>query len=211
MFEQLLDLVKGHSQEAIVNNTAVPNEHNEAVQHEATNTITSTLQSLLGGGGNGAAQVLNLFSQGQNGGDVSNHPVAQNISSNLISSLMSKFGIGGQQAGGIASMLLPMVLNKLVGGASNNAAAPAAGGLNIQGIFNSLSGGKTGGMDIGSLISQFGGAALDKNHDGKVDLGDLVSAFAGGGNAQQQPQANQQQQAGGGGILDALSGLLGKS
>lgn len=211
MFEQLLDLVKGHSQEAIVNNTAVPNEHNEAVQQEATSTITSTLQSLLGGGGNGAAQVLNLFSQGQNGGDVSNHPVAQNMSQNLISSLMSKFGIGGQQAGGIASMLLPMVLNKLVGGASNNNNA-SAGGLNIQSIFNGLSGGKTGGMDIGSLISQFGGAALDKNHDGHVDLGDLVSAFAGGGNAQQQqPQADQQQQAGGGGILDALSGLLGKA
>jgi hypothetical protein len=209
MFEQLLDLVKGHSQESIVNNPDVPNQHNEAVQQEATNSITSTLQSLLGGGGNGAAQVLNLFSNTQNGGDVSNHPVAQSISQNLIGSLMSKFGIGGQQAGGIASMLLPMVLNKLVGGASNSNNA-AAGGLNVQNIFNSLSGGKTGGMDIGSLISQFGGAGLDKNHDGHVDLGDLVSAFAGGGNAQPQPQADQQQ-AGGGGILDALSGLLGKA
>lgn len=208
MFEQLLDLVKGHSQESIVNNPDVPNQHNEAVQQEATNSITSTLQSLLGGGGNGAAQVLNLFSNTQNGADVSNHPVAQNMSQNLISSLMSKFGIGGQQAGGIASMLIPMVLSKLVGGASNNNNA-AAGGLNVQNIFNSLSGGKTGGMDIGSLISQFGGAGLDKNHDGHVDLGDLVSAFAGGGNAQ--PQADQQQQAGGGGILDALSGLLGKA
>ncbi len=208
MFEQLLDLVKGHSQESIVNNPDVPNQHNEAVQQEATNSITSTLQSLLGGGGNGAAQVLNLFSNTQNGADVSNHPVAQNMSQNLISSLMSKFGIGGQQAGGIASMLIPMVLSKLVGGESNNNNA-AAGGLNVQNIFNSLSGGKTGGMDIGSLISQFGGAGLDKNHDGHVDLGDLVSAFAGGGNAQ--PQADQQQQAGGGGILDALSGLLGKA
>jgi hypothetical protein len=209
MFEQLLDLVKGHSQESIVNNPDVPNQHNEAVQQEATNSITSTLQGLLGGGGNGAAQVLNLFSNNQNGGDVSNHPVAQNMSQNLIGSLMSKFGIGGQQAGGIASMLIPMVLNKLVGGASNNNNA-AAGGLNVQNIFNSLSGGKTGGMDIGSLISQFGGAALDKNHDGHVDLGDLVSAFAGSGNAQRQTQADQQQ-AGGGGILDALSGLLGKA
>ncbi len=208
MFEQLLDLVKGHSQESIVNNPDVPNQHNEAVQQEATNSITSTLQSLLGGGGNGAAQVLNLFSNTQNGADVSNHPVAQNMSQNLISSLMSKFGIGGQQAGGIASMLIPMVLSKLVGGASKNNNA-AAGGLNVQNIFNTLSGGKTGGMDIGSLISQFGGAGLDKNHDGHVDLADLVSAFAGGGNAQ--PQADQQQQAGGGGILDALSGLLGKA
>jgi hypothetical protein len=208
MFEQLLDLVKGHSQESIVNNPDVPNEHNEAVQQEATNSITGTLQSLLGGGGNTAAQVLNLFSNSQNGADVGNHPVAQSMSSNLVGSLMSKFGIGGQQAGGIASMLIPMVLSKLVGGASNNNAA--AGGLNIQSIFNSLSGGKTGGLDIGSLISQFGGNALDKNHDGRVDLADLTAAFAGGGNNQPQV-ATQQEQQGGGGILDALSGLLGKS
>jgi hypothetical protein len=204
MFEQLLDLVKGHSQEAIVNNPDVPNEHNEAVQHEATNSITGTLQSLLAGGG--AASVLNLFSNQNAGADINNHPVAQSMSSNLVSSLMGKFGIGGQQAGGIASMLLPMVLNKLVGGASNNAAG--GGGLNIQSIFNSLSGGKTSGMDIGSLVSQFGGNALDRNHDGKVDLADLTAAFS--GNDSQQQQNNTQQQ-GGGGILDALSGLLGKS
>jgi hypothetical protein len=204
MFEQLLDLVKGHSQEAIVNNPDVPNEHNEAVQQEATSSIMSTLQGMLGSGGNGTAQVLNLFSQNNAGADISSHPVAQSMSSNLVSSLMSKFGIGGNQAGGIASMLLPMVLSKLVGGASNSNAS--GGGLNIQSIFNSLSGGRTGGMDIGSLVSQFGGNALDKNHDGHVDLSDLTAAFAGGGEQQQQHQ-----QSGGGGILDALSGLLGKS
>jgi hypothetical protein len=206
MFEQLLDLVKGHSQESIVNNPDVPNQHNEAVQQEATSSIMSTLQGMLGSGGNGAAQVLNLFNQSNSGADINNHPVAQSMSQNLIGSLMSKFGIGGNQAGGIASMLLPMVLNKLVGGASNSNAG-GGGGLNIQSIFNSLSGGKTGGMDIGSLVSQFGGNALDKNHDGHVDLADLTAAFAGGGNAQPQ----QEQQSGGGGILDALSGLLGKS
>jgi hypothetical protein len=201
MFEELLNLVKGHSQDAIVNNADVPNEHNEAVQHEATNSIMSTLQGMLGGGGNGAAQVLNLFSQNNAGADISNHPVAQSMSSNLVGTLMNKFGIGGNQAGGIASMLLPMVLSKLVGGASNS----NTGGLNVQSIFNSLSGGGTSGMNIGSLISQFGGNALDKNHDGHVDLADLTAAFTGGGQQQQQ----QQPQQGGGGILDTLSGLFG--
>ncbi len=197
MFEELLNLVKGQSQDAIVNNPDVPNEHNEAVQTEATNSIMSTLQGMLGGGGNSAAQVLNLFSQHNAGTDISNHPVAQSMSTNLVSSLMSKFGIGGNQASGIASMLLPMVLSKLVSGASNS----NAGGLNVQSIFNSLSGGGTSGMNIGSLISQFGGNALDKNHDGHVDLADLTAAFAGAG--------TQQQQQSGGGILDTLSGLLG--
>ena len=199
MFEELFNLVKEHSQDAIVNNQDVPNEHNEAVQTEATNSIMSTLQGLLGGGGNGAAQVLNMFSQNNAGADISNHPVAQSMSSNLAGNLMSKFGIGGNQAGGIVSMLLPMVLSKLVGGASNS----NTGGLNVQSIFNSLSGGGTSGINIGSLISQFSGNALDKNHDGHVDLADLTAAFAGGGNAQPQQQQS------GGGIMDTISNLLG--
>jgi hypothetical protein len=201
MFEQLLQMVTSHGQEAVVQNPAVPNEHNEAVLHETTNSITSTLQGLLGGGGNGAAQVLNLFSPQNANADLGNHPVSQAISGNLVSSLMSKFGIGGQQAGGIASMLIPMVLSKLVGGANSNA---GGGGLNVASIFNSLSGGNTGGLNIGSLVSQFAGSALDKNHDGHTDLADLVAAFSGQG---QQQQAQQPQQ-GGGGIMDALSGLL---
>ncbi len=205
MFEQLLELVKGQSTEAIINNPDVPNEQNEAVMEEATSSITSTLQGMLSGGGNGTAQVLNLFSNQNAGADVSNHPVAQSMSSNLVSTLMSKFGIGGQQAGGIASMLLPIVLNKLVGGATNSNDA-GAGGLNIQSIFNSLSGGKTSGMDIGSLVSKFGGNALDRNNDGRVDLADLTAAFSGNNQQQQAPN----EQAGGGGIMDTISNLFGK-
>ena len=202
MFEQLLQMVTSQGQQAVVNNPDVPNEHNEAVMHEATNSITSTLQGLLGGGGNGAAQVLNMFHPQNAGADMSSHPVSNAVSGNLVSSLMSKFGIGGQQAGGIASMLIPMVLSKLTGSANSG-----AGGLNIASILGGLSGGNTNnsGLNIGSLISQFGGNALDKNHDGHVDLADLAAAFTGGG---QQQQAQQQPQQGGGGIMDALTGLL---
>ena len=206
MFDELLNLVKGNSQEAIVNNPDVPNEQNEAVQAEATSSIMSTLQGMLASGG--ASQVLNLFNQSnQNNEAVQSHPVAQSMSTNLVSTLMSKFGIGGNQAGGIASMLIPMVLSKLVSGGGQQ--QQQSGGLNIQSIFNSLSGGKTGGMDISSLVSQFGGNALDKNNDGKVDLADLTAAFSGGENNNNQPQNNNNQQSGGGGILDTLSGLLG--
>jgi Ca2+-binding EF-hand superfamily protein len=201
MFEQLMDLVKQNSQEAIVNNPAVPNEQNDAVMETAGSSIMSTLQGMLSGGG--ASSVLNLFNQG-NQADVSNHPVTQAASSNLVSTLMSKFGISGDKAGGIASMLLPVIMSKLV----NKTNDSNDNSFNIQGIFNSLSGGKTGGMDIGSLVSQFGGNALDKNHDGKVDLSDLTAAFSGGGDNNTQ-QANTTQ-SGGGGIMDTISGLFGK-
>ena len=109
MLEQLMDLIKQHSQEAVVNNPDVPNEQNTAVMQETGSTIMNTLQSLLAGGK--ANEVMSLFSN--KSGDVSNHPVTQNISGNLISNLMSKFGLNGQQAGGIVASLLPTVLGKL--------------------------------------------------------------------------------------------------
>ncbi len=201
MFEQLMDLVRQNSQEAVVNNPDVPNEHNEAVMQAASGSVMDTIKGMMGGGG--AASVLNLFNQGGNA-DVTNHPVTQNASSNLVGTLMNKFGFSSDKAGGIASMILPMIMNKLV----SNTNDPNNSSFNLQGIFNSLSGGRTGGMDIGSLVSQFGGNALDRNHDGHVNLSDLTAAFSGGGN--NDAAANNQQQQGGGGIMDTLSGLFGK-
>jgi hypothetical protein len=39
MLEQLLHLVKGEAQETVINNTAIPNEYNNDVVAEATNTV----------------------------------------------------------------------------------------------------------------------------------------------------------------------------
>jgi uncharacterized protein YidB (DUF937 family) len=203
MLEQLMDLIKQPSQEAVVNNPAVPNEHNDAVINETGNTIMSTLQSMLANGN--ASDVLSLF--GNKTGNVNNSPVTQNISGNLISNLTSKFGLNGQQAGGIASSVIPMVLNNLVHKTND----PNDNSFNIQSIFNSLSGGNTNGLDIGGILSKFtgaggntatagggGGNPLDKNGDGKVDLSDITAAFSGGGNS-----------GGTGGILNSLKGLFG--
>jgi hypothetical protein len=38
MFEQLTNLVKQFGRDAVVNNAAVPNEHNEAVMSEASSS-----------------------------------------------------------------------------------------------------------------------------------------------------------------------------
>jgi len=202
MFEQLMNLVKQHSGEAVINNPAVPNEQNEEVMSAASGSIMDTLKGMMSGGG--AANVLNLFNNQNNGADVSNHPVTQNVSTNLVSTLMNKFNIGGDKAGGIANMLIPMVMSKLVSKTNDSNDSS----FNIQGIFNSLSSNKTSGMDIGSLVSQFGGNALDRNNDGKVNLADLTAAFSGNNNNQNQQQQSQQQ--GGGGIMETLSGLFGK-
>lgn len=199
MFDQLMNLVKQYSGDAVINNPDVPNEQNEAVISTASSSIMDTLKGMLSGGG--AASVLNLFNQNKQE-DISNHPVTQNVSSNLISTLMNKFGLDNNKAGGIAGALIPMVMNQLVHKTNDSNDSS----FDLQGIFNSLSGNKTGGMDIGSLVSKFGGSGLDKNNDGQVNLADLTAAFT--GNSTQNNEQNDQQ--GGGGIMDSLKGLFGK-
>jgi len=51
MLKELYDLVKGNAAESVVNNSDIPNEHNNAVVAEATNTVASGLRNIVSGGG----------------------------------------------------------------------------------------------------------------------------------------------------------------
>ena len=189
MLENLLELVKQHAGEAIVNNPAIPNEQNDAVIQETTQSITGGLQNMLASGG--ITDVLNMF-RGHGSSSVTQH-----ISGGVIQNLMNKFGLNQSAASGIAGSLVPGILQNLV----NQTNDPGNSSFDIQGIFNSLSGGRTQGIDVQGLLSKVTqGGGLDKDGDGDVDLHDLTAMFSGGGGAQQQ--------AGGGGILDNLKGLL---
>jgi hypothetical protein len=149
MLENLINLIKENAGESIINNPAVPNEHNEAVVAEAGNSIMSGLQGMLAQGN--AGDVMSLFS---NPGNINNNnPVVQQLSGGFLNSLMSKFGLSNGAASGIVQSLLPVVLNQLAH-KTNNANDSS---FNIQGIFNSLSGGNTSGIDIAGLLGKFTG------------------------------------------------------
>ena len=51
MLKELLDLVRGNAQESVINNPEIPNEKNEEVVAEATNTIASGFRNIVAGGG----------------------------------------------------------------------------------------------------------------------------------------------------------------
>ncbi|MFT3936950.1 MAG: hypothetical protein QM726_25210 [Chitinophagaceae bacterium] len=176
MLENLLELIKEHAGSAIVNNPAIPNQHNDAAIAEAGSSIMDGLKNMLANGN--TQDVVNLFNH--QGGNIANTAAAQQISGGFIQNLMNKFGLDQGAASGIASSLIPTVLQKFVHQTND----PNNSNFNIQNIIGSLTGG--GGQ-------QAGGA-------GGFDIQGILSQFTGGGNTA----------GSGGGILDTLKGLMGK-
>src|ERR1700743_541123 len=105
MFDNLLDLIKQQAGGAIVNNPAIPNEHNDAAITEAGNSIMSELKNMVASGN--TQSLVSLFNH--QGGNIANTPAAQQISGNFIQTLMAKFGLSQGAASGVASNLIPGV------------------------------------------------------------------------------------------------------
>jgi hypothetical protein len=172
MFEQLTDLVKQFGGDAVVNNAAVPNEHNEAVMNEASSSILDGLKEMVANGN--TADLAGLF-QGNNASDASN-PVVQQLTEKLSGSLGEKFGLDNEAASGVAGSLIPKVLGSLVGKAKD----PNDSSFQISDIIGAISGGNSetsgGIMDaISKYGSQFG---LDQDGDGQVGISDAVAAVS---------------------------------
>ncbi|MDI1317515.1 hypothetical protein [Flavobacterium sp.] len=86
---QLTDLVKQFGREAVVNNAAVPNKHNEAVLNEVSSSILDGLKGMIANGN--VSDLAGLF-QGNNAADASNS-VVQQLSEKLSGTLGEKFGL----------------------------------------------------------------------------------------------------------------------
>ena len=92
MLEQLMSLIQDNSQDAIVNNPAIPNQNNNAA-------IQTVFQSVVGGlqneaqGGNLSGLMGLLSGQAGQGGSLMNNPIVAGIAQNAIGSLMEKFGL----------------------------------------------------------------------------------------------------------------------
>ena len=146
MLEELLNLVKEHAQEAVVNNDAVPNEHNDAVIQEVTNSIHSGLSSEAQGGG--LQNVMSLL--GGQSGDLASNPAVQNIINSATQNIAAKYGIDPAQASSIVSSLVPTVMSHL----GQKTADPNNSTFDLNSIVSSLTGGSQAG-GIGGLISGF--------------------------------------------------------
>ena len=187
MLENLFNLVKENSSEAIINNPAIPNEQNDAVIADATHSVADGLQGVLAGGG--LQSVLSLFNGNKNVGNngLLNNPVVSNIISSFTNKLSNNHGIAGDQARNISNSLIPNVLSNLI----NKTNDPNNSSFDISSIIGSLTGGTQAGgsnFDLGGLVSNFTSGGLDSNNDGHVGLDDIISKVTGGAKQQMQSQ-----------------------
>lgn len=185
MLERLIDLVKNNAGNAIINNQDIPNEKNNEAIRLASNSIVSGIQQAISSGN--LKDVLSMFGGKQ---DLHQNPVAQNIQSGFLDNLKNQFGLGQDQASYAASGLIPDVLQKLVHKTND----PEDKSFDIQSFLNHVSGGKTAGFDLQSLLSKFKSGAFDADGDGDTDLQDIMVKLKGDGN--------------GGGIMDTIKNIF---
>lgn len=183
MLDQIINLVRQHAGGAVVNNPAIPNDKNDTAVNEAGTSIIGTLQNALSSG-----RIKDVLGYFKNQGDGSNELVRE-ATGNYANDLQSKLGIDPQQAQDVAGKVVPGTMSDL----ARRTTDPSDNSFDIQDIFNSLSGGKTGGMNIKNIFDKFTSGGLDKDGDGDVDFQDLKNMFGGSGD---------------GGLMDKVKGIF---
>src|SRR6187455_276886 len=192
MLKELFDLVKGEATETVINNPDVPNQYNNDVVAEATNTVASGLRNVVAGGG--VQNVLSMFGGNTNKKSLLSNPIVSMMMGHFASKLMNKFRMGPSQANNLSGNLIPNVLGSLI----NKSNDRNDSSFSLEKLLASITGGRSNEVTsqsggIGGLLNQFSGG------DNGGGLMDIVKTLAGG--------AQEQQQRNGGNLLDLIKGF----
>jgi len=194
MLKELFDLVKGQATETVINNPDVPNEYNNEVVAEATNTVASGLRNVVAGGG--VQNILSMFGGNTNKKSLLSNPIVAMMMGHFASKLMNKFRMGTTQANNLSGHLIPNVLGTLI----NKSNDPNDSAFSLEKLLASITGGRSNQVTsqsggIGGLLNQLNGGG-QSNGGGFLDI---VKDLAGG--------AQEQQQRNGGSLLDLIKGF----
>lgn len=200
MLRELFELVKQVSNDKVVENPEVPDEKNDEIVAEATDTVASGLRNIVAGGG--AGSLLSLFenkNDGESGNNLRTNPIVSMMVGYFANKLMNKHNLDSTQSNRIAGNLIPDVLKNLTQKIND----PKEGGFSLDGLLNSITGGKSkeveqeqgNGGGLQDILGKLSGGA---NGGGLMDV---LSKLASG--AQEQQQKN-----GGGGLMDLIKGFM---
>ena len=195
MLKELFDLVKGEATETVINNPDVPNQYNNDVVAEATNTVASGLRNVVAGGG--VQNVLSMFGGNTNKKSLLSNPMVSMMMGHFASKLMNKFKMGPSQANNLSGNLIPNVLGQLI----NKSNDRNDSSFSLEKLLASITGGRSNEVTsqsggIGGLLNQFNGGSQSNGGGGLMDI---VKSLAGG--------AQEQQQRNGGSLLDLIKGF----
>ena len=194
MLKELFDLVKGEATETVINNPDVPNQYNNDVVAEATNTVASGLRNVVAGGG--VQNILSMFGGNTNKKSLLSNPIVAMMMGHFASKLINKFKMGTSQANNLSGNLIPNVLGSLI----NKSNDPNDSAFSLEKLLASITGGRSNQVTsqsggIGGLLKQLNGGG-QSNGGGFLDI---VKDLAGG--------AQEQQQRNGGSLLDLIKGF----
>lgn len=201
MLKELFELVKNAAQDKVIENPDVPNEKNDEIVADATDTVASGLRNIVAGGGAGSLLSLfgNKYAEG-NEHSLRSNPIVSMMVGYFANKLMHKHNMDSNQSNQIAGSLIPDVLKNL----TNKMHSSSDSGFSLESLLNSITGGKSSeveqehgnnGGGLQDILSKLGSGAQGGG------LMDIVSKLAGG--AQEQQQKN-----GGGGLMDIIKGFM---
>lgn len=170
MLKELYNLVKDTATESVINNPDVPNEQNDEVVAEATNTVASGLRNVVAGGG--VQSLLSLFGNNtdNNKSSLLNNPIVSMMIGHFASKLTSKFNLGSSQASNVSGSLIPNVLTNLI----NKTNDPNDSVFSLEKLLGSITGNKAEG---GSGEQNAGGAIQQQEKNGAGGLLDIIKGF----------------------------------
>lgn len=215
MLDQLFNIVKQFGQKSVVDNPDIPNEHNNEVLAEATNTIAGGFQNVIAGGG--LQNILELFKKGGNNktssggiGGLLKNPIVTMMVGYFISKLVNKFKMKPSSASNVANNLIPGSINDLIEQTND----PNNEKVTMDGVVNSVIGkeqqeaqnASNGSSPLQDLLDKFtGGGDNGSNGNGGFNIQDLIGSFT------QKARNNiGNKQPGGGGLMDMIQGFLSR-
>jgi len=174
MLDNLMNLIKGNSSEAVINNPAIPNDKNNAAVEAAGTSILGTLKNSLSNGKIG--EVLAYFKKHGIGGGESDN-IVKEATADYSKNLQKDLNVSASEANSIAEKVVPATMSQL----ATKTVDPSDKSFSIQDIFSKLSGGKSDKVNFQDMLNRFDGGKLDHDRDGNVDMQDLKSMFSGDG------------------------------
>lgn len=147
MIDQLVKLVEQNAGDAIVKNSAIPNQFNGAAIQDVAKQILGGLQ----GGAQGNVQEVAALFNGGNLGALANNPMIAQIISKVAGNFASKFGVSPQMAQSIAAGLIPQVMGQFI----NKTNDPDDNDFDLQDMLKGFTG--NSGLDVGSILGKVAG------------------------------------------------------